>query len=320
VNLWVKKPKKAKKRRKRLPRQNQKSLMCVNFVKKKRFMFSNNYKSNIVVKTVLLVIIMINFSYIVNSHGVEDSNKDELDNIDKIVKVNSLKFVIIASLTSGIIVIISIFLKEKTEKLKIVLIAGILIPIILTTVYLATTTIYVNLISETKGPVHWHADYELWACDNKIELIKPKGLSNKIGNTVFHDHGDNRIHVEGVVIDKKDVDLHNFFEVVGGYLDRDKMTIPIDQGIVNLKNGDICNNIEGKIQVFVYSIINPYDNKNWKFKQRKVDNFENYILSPFSSILPGDCIIIEFGQEKEQTEHICETYKIAVQRGDVVGS
>ena len=53
---------------------------------------------------------------------------------------------------------------------------------------------------------------------------------------------------------------------------------------------------------------------------QKIDNFPEYVLSPYSQIPPGDCIIIEFSEEKQTTEHICETYKVAVQRGELSGS
>ena len=48
-----------------------------------------------------------------------------------------------------------------------------------------------------------------------------------------------------------------------------------------------------------------------------MENFDDHILAPYSNIPPGDCIIIEFDTEKEKTEHICETYKVAIERGDL---
>ena len=251
---------------------------------------------------------------------LEEDEEEESIDIGENLKSTSTKYVIIASLISGLLVIFSISHIKKSEKMNILLFLGITIPIILATVYLAGSTVYLNLISETKGPVHWHADYEIWNCGDKVDLIKPKGLSNRIGNPVFHDHGDNRIHVEGVVTDKTNVDLHSFFEVVGGFLEEDRLRIPTNQEIVNIRNGDLCNGNLGTMQVFLYSITNPDDNKNWIYEQQKLEHFENYVLSPHTSILPGDCIIIEFDVEKEKTEHICETYRTAKQRGDLVGS
>ena len=151
-------------------------------------------------------------------------------------------------------------------------------------------------------------------------MIEPKGLSNRIGTPVFHEHADSRMHVEGVVVDTAEVDLHNFFEVIGGSLTNDYLSVLTDERIIEISNGNLCNGNSGKLQVFLYKIKNPEDTKNWEFEQQKLNNFEDYILSPYSRIPPGDCIIIEFGEEKERTDHICETYKVAEQRGDLIGS
>src|SRR3989338_8430806 len=47
---------------------------------------------------------------------------------------------------------------EKTKKLLFLLIA---VPIIIATIYLSASTVYLNLVSATQGPIHWHADYEV---------------------------------------------------------------------------------------------------------------------------------------------------------------
>lgn len=269
---------------------------------------------------ILLFFVLIILSVIAYSHGDNDEEiEDEKVDFGSYLKSTSINYILITSLIVIILVIASTFFKEKTEKMKWLFFLAIIIPIILTTIYTAGSTIYLNLISETKGPVHWHADYEIWNCDEKIELIKPKGISNRIGSAIFHDHGDNRIHVEGVVNNKENVDLHNFFEIVGGDLDKDRLVIPTGQKTVEVKNGDLCNGEQGKLQVFVYRIINPNDKKGWIFEQKKVEDFPEYILSPYSQIPPGDCIIIEFTKDKQETTHICETYKAAIRRGEVSG-
>ena len=282
-------------------------------------MFSGKDKLNTRIRFLSLTLVVILFSFTVYSHVEGEEVNEASKDIGESLKSTSKNYVMIAAVIAGILVLIAIYNKEKDET-KTFLFLGIIIPIILATVYLAGSTIYLNIISETKGPVHWHADYEIWNCNNKIDLIKPKGLSNRIGSAIFHDHGDNRIHVEGVVTDKKDVDLHNFFETVGGSLTRNSLYIPTDNGSERTKDGDLCGANPGKLQVFLYKIKNPDDTKNWIFEQQKLDNFEDYVLSPHSQIPPGDCIIIEFSEEKQSTEHICETYKNAEQRGDLSGS
>jgi len=268
-----------------------------------------------------LFIVLIILSVIAYAHEdlKEEINEKNID-FDSYLKSNSINYILITSLIVIISIIAINFSKEKTEKTKWLIFLAIIIPIFLTSAYLAGSTIYLNLISETRGPVHWHADFEIWNCDEKIELTKPKGLSNRLGNPVFHEHGDNRIHVEGVVVQSKEVDIHNFFEVIGGKLTNNYLSVPIDNDIIEMQDGSICNENPGKLQVFLYRIKNPEDTKNWVFEQKKLDNFEDYILSPYSQIPPGDCIIIEFSAEKEKTEHICETHKVSVQRGELSGS
>ena len=53
------------------------------------------------------------------------------------------------------------------------------------------------------------------------------------------------------------------------------------------------------------------------YEQIKIDDFEEYIISPYSNIPPGDCIIIEFGPEKQLTDKICLPYKLAEEKGDI---
>ena len=115
------------------------------------------------------------------------------------------------------------------------------------------------------------------------------------------------------------MDLHNFFETVGGMLSESTLYLPTDNGFAEIKNGGLCNGREAKIQVFLYNVKNPDDAKNWVYGQQKLEDFENYILAPYSNVPPGDCIIIEFDIEKEKTEHICETYNSAMARGELSG-
>jgi len=272
------------------------------------------------IKMLLLAAIFFVSSIAAYSHFEEGVQEEGSLDIGEYIKSTSTNSIIIVALISGILIIFSIIHKEKTEKVKWMLFLGISIPVLLVTFYSAGSTIYLNVISETKGPVHWHADFEIWNCREKLDLISPKGLSNRIGSPLFHEHGDNRIHVEGVITDTENVDLHSFFETVGGYLDDARLSIPTDQNIINIKDGDLCNGNLGKLQVFLYKIKNPEANRNWIFEQQKLDDFEDYILSPYTTIPPGDCIIIEFDAEKGRTEQICETYKVAVQRGDLSGS
>ena len=231
-----------------------------------------------------------------------------------------VNYIIIVSVFILAVTLFSIVNKHLGETFKWYLFLAIVVPVLLVTVYVAGSTIYLNLISESEGPIHWHADFEVWKCGERLDLKNPKGFSNRIGNPVFHEHGDNRIHVEGVIVKKQEADLASFFDVVGGKLEKDYLIVPTDKDFVKLENGDDCNGKEGNLQVFVYKVTNPHLTKLWEYDQVKLDNFGEYVLSPYGNVPPGDCIIIDFDTEKNKTEHICSTYEFAMQRGELSGS
>lgn len=217
---------------------------------------------------------------------------------------------------AGFLALITIYMlatnKQKFfKKQKTILFILIILPAVLVTSYLVYSTLYLNSISHTEGPIHWHADYEIWNCNEQLELINPQGFSNKIGNNVFHEHNDNRIHVEGVVVNPQDVSLKEFFEVTAGELSLEHLTMNTNKGVITIQNTQLCNNQPSILQVFV-----------WKTKgntayQEKIENFPEYVLSPESYIPPGDCIIIEFTGEKSQTDKLCQTYETALQKGEL---
>jgi hypothetical protein len=268
---------------------------------------------------VLFVILIVSLVVSVNAHENDEVLQEKLK-IDDQITSNSILYVSIASLIVFFSIILSIFFRNKNDKLKVILFLGIVIPIILVSVYLVGATIYLNNISETGGPVHYHADFEIWKCGEKIDLIDPTGLLNRVGTSVLHEHGDDRFHVEGVVVEGKDVDLHSLINVLGGSLIKDRFSIPTNNGKIEIENGELCDGKEGKLQVFVYQVINPDAKRKsgFKYRQIKLDDFEDYILAPYQNVPPGDCIIIEFDEDKENTEKICETYKIAIEKGDII--
>lgn len=179
------------------------------------------------------------------------------------------------------------------------------------TANLIWTTISINLASVTKGPVHYHGDFQIWNCGQKVDIIDPQGLDNKVGTALLHEHNDGRIHVEGPVLDYKDVSLGEFFRVVGGKLERDSLMVPTNNGMVNMGRGIICNGELAEPQVFVYR------SEGKTFYQEKLKDPANYFLSPHSSIPPGDCIIIELDRTKDKTERMCTFYEVAIRKGKI---
>jgi len=149
------------------------------------------------------------------------------------------------------------------------------------TIYLLATTIILNMFSVSGGPVHWHADFEVWACGEKLHLEEPAGWENKVGTSVLHHHGDMRIHVEGVVVRLEDVSLGRFFESIGGSLSSEHITVPAHEGIAAYRNGDLCGAAPGTLRMFVNGIAN--------------DKFNDYVIAPYTTVPPGDYINITFG-------------------------
>ena len=175
---------------------------------------------------------------------------------------------------------------------------GAIVTLVLSiTTYLIWSTIAKNVGSVTGGPVHYHADFQIWNCGEKVDLIDPEGFDNKVGTALFHEHNDNRIHVEGPILDYKNITLGKFFEVIGG--------LPLESAVE-------CNGYPGVVQVFVYQT------EGNTFYQEKIADWANYVLSPHSSIPPGDCIIIELDRSKDKTDKICNFYQIAKEKGELV--
>jgi hypothetical protein len=236
------------------------------------------------------------------------------------VSIDSLKDmaldgIIIASVFVSIVTIIAIVFRKKTsDKGKWVLFLLIVIPTVVVTLFSAGSTFYINHVSVTGGPVHWHADFEIWDCGETVNLIDPTGLINRIGNPVLHEHNDFRIHVEGTVIKEDDVSLPEFFSVIGGSLD-EVLRVPTEKGDVT-----VGNKCDGELQIFVYSVDAIENHANWKYTQRKLANVDDYVMTPHSNVPPGDCIIIEYGAVRDQTDRICESYTVAEQRGELRGS
>lgn len=218
------------------------------------------------------------------------------------------------SLILVFLVFLSLAVKHLTPLVKKILFISIASTVISVTAFLAGSTIYLNMVSISKGPVHYHADIEIWNCGEEVDLMDPEEFSNKVGTSILHEHNDKRIHLEGVVVEEKDASLGRYFEAIGGNLTSDSLSISEHEGQLNLISGQTCPDGQvGILQVFVYKTVR--DN----FYQQKIGNPQNYIYSPQANVPPGDCIIIEFGEPKERTDKICQSYKVSQTTGKLKG-
>ena len=168
---------------------------------------------------------------------------------------------------------------ENGKKAAFFILAAV---IVLTTIYLGGSIVLTNVTSVTGGPVHWHADYEIWACGEKIETKTSEGFSNRVGTPLFHNHNDDRIHVEGVVMDWKEIHLGVYFKAIGGDFTQEALTLILKDGTTKTwRNGDRCpNGHAGTLKLYVNGVQN--------------DKMDEYIISPYSNIPPGDFLKIVF--------------------------
>lgn len=256
----------------------------------------------------------------------------------------SLLTVLVASVLLVALVLLAMWaIKRKKKLLKLPIFLAIVIVVAVTTLTISGATVYLNVKSATGGPVHWHADFEIWACGNELELRNPTGaLSNKIGTATYHEHDDKRIHLEGVPVTlPDDASLGKFFKVIGGELSTKKMVVPLNDNDKLFENGEgeedgdgaaapypeqiepfietakdgkqavftsgqTCGEDTAEVQVFVYK----FDEKNKTYTQTKLEDPANYAFAQQSQVPPGDCVIFEFGPPRERTSKLCEQYGI----------
>lgn len=204
-------------------------------------------------------------------------------------QIASYVFILVMTLS-----IISIFFQDKmSDTMKKAVFAIVTITVGLTTLYAAGTTVYLNVISESGGPVHWHADFEIWVCKEKITNLKTAEFpSNKVGTAVLHHHDDYRMHVEGLVIKKEDVSLAAFFKAINGSFTGETLTLELEGNkFIGISNGHECPERKpGKWRLYVK---NP---QTGEFEEHT--ELEHYVLKPFFNVPPGDYLILTFDSEE----------------------
>lgn len=221
------------------------------------------------------------------AHGVGHEGEQVAEITPANIFINSASNVVwYASIALILLVVIAVIFKNKfNEREKKAIFFVIALLVVAVTGYLVIGSLIVNIISESKGPVHWHADYEIWICGKEVSIVKPKPPLNRIGTDMLHDHGDNRIHVEGIVIKKDLVSLGAFFRAIGGKLTEDEIVVPTEEGKIHKMNGDLCNGKEGKLYIFVNGKLLPSH------------EHASYVISPYERVPPGDMIKIVFSSK-----------------------
>jgi len=237
----------------------------------------------LVKKTIILLFVasLVLLPYNIFSH--EGEEEFMLDH-SELYPITQLKAVVYGSLIFGVLIAAILLFHKKMSNINKKIVYFLIVTVSsLVTVYLVITTLHLNIISLTKGPVHWHADFEIWVCDKEMKLAEPKGLSNKQGVDLLHAHNDNRIHVEGVLLDMKQASLGAFFYAVGGSLSSDGVTVPTNEWLIVVHDGDLCNEKPAKLYVFVNGNL--------------IDNPPDYEIAHYEKVPPGDRIKFVFTEK-----------------------
>ncbi len=97
--------------------------------------------------------------------------------------------------------------------------------------------------SVTDGPVHWHADLQVFVCGERQDLSHLGSQNSHHGTPLLHTHGDNQIHVEGEVRSWDTLTLGNYFDTIGVELS--------NTSLMDKTEGDTCQGEPGSISVSV---------------------------------------------------------------------
>ena len=208
--------------------------------------------------------------------------------------------VVYASTVSGFFIFVSLILKGHVDRNgEKFLFTGIAAPVLMATIYLIAATIYLNFNSESQGPVHWHADYEVWVCGDKVTTWKDAGVwyDNKVGSAELHTHEDYRIHVEGTLTKLSEGSLHSFFEVSGGEYEDDYVVLPLEEGLKTVRNGDSCPN--GKPGKWTLYVEDGLDRGSRTI--RVEPEGPEYVIAPYGNIPPGDVLYFVFDSEDNES-------------------
>ncbi|MBI4158823.1 hypothetical protein HY500_01035 [Candidatus Woesearchaeota archaeon] len=242
---------------------------------------------------VLLIIAILLSLTIVFAHG---PSEEEESGLQKILDW-SLSLVYI---NSGLLIIVTIFsiikYKTLTNLQKNIAFWLIITTVVITTIFIVGSTLYLNAVSPTRGPVHWHADFTIEVCGKNIEIADPTNIiTNRIGKSDLHEHNDMRIHIEGTPPSLEAIDLSSFFEALGGTFTDSGFSAPTTGGFTIVNNHDLCNNKPGKLLLFVEG--QEGIQRVWRIEQKMGE----YIIAGYAKVPPGDRLKIIFTDEDPNT-------------------
>lgn len=200
------------------------------------------------------------------------------------------------------------------------------------------SAVVLHLQSDSIGRQHRQANVEFWVCGTEVTPFEQR---NRLGDgTFYYQSTDKQITRSGYVSDElHDASLGAFFQTAGGSIQADSIVLPLSndpsqwlmpseqqdgdaQGnmtsefleryvrtarrysLLELSDGLRCpDGSTGELQVFSFRI--DYDNQT--YQQEKIVDPDDLIIEPANSQQPNQCLIIEFAENKNRTNKLCES-------------
>lgn len=211
--------------------------------------------------------------------------------------------------------------------------------LVVTSVLLLSTSI-LQIQSGTAGAAHTQAEIEFWFCGTEV-----RPLTHKLSGNRRLSQDAKRVYVSGFTPADDDAgSLRGYVAALGGELQDESLRIPLaaqedgwtmseqlrdgdpqgdldtrfmqrfmirpspdspEETLLDITNGQRCpRSSETELQVFVYSANSDANT----YQQHKLDSPSHYLFSPRRSLPPGDCVIVEFDEPKDQTDKLCPSY------------
>lgn len=151
---------------------------------------------------------------------------------------------------------LSIYYEKETSELeKRLLMNGFFLAILVPSFLAAGAFLHESQTSWSNGEIHWHADFEVLVENDQgaveeLDLVNPAKfcedtshessymckINDRTGSTEYHEHNDDRIHLEGSFKHRTDASLAAFFEQFDGELTSTSMKFPTNDETVEVRD------------------------------------------------------------------------------------
>jgi hypothetical protein len=231
---------------------------------------------------------------------------------------HATSLIVIGFFASMVLAAVSFYREDElTLQDKNILMNGFLIAILVPTLYTAGAFVHESQTSWSGGEIHWHADFEVLVEQDgelqRLELVDPGNfceetrhessymcsVNDRVGSTEYHEHNDNRIHLEGVFKEREDASLASFFDQFNGELTNNKLVYPTNNGTVEVEE-DANHTVKilvnkGVGDRYWCAVDNAVDSEDrCSSHSRVANNPTDYIISPYSRGANLDHIFIVY--------------------------